>query len=1133
MMVQEYRLLTTFVQRVRHQLRLRRLLQSGLILLTVGLALLLLGVGVQSFLAVAPMVAVLYSASVLGVLGYLVYAVLLPALRAVSWRHALHAIETAYPALHDDLTHAVQLDPQLLTHDNPQGMALELVHALQQHTAQQIAVSTVSTVIRQRRLLGVPWCSLLVLTTALVAVLQPHLLGTALRMVVQPWSFLAIGALEIALTPDHVTIASGSNVVVQAHGMGRSVSTMALVVQRPGQADKRYPMEALGQGAFRYTFLRPQSSLTFYATAEGASSAVGSITVVPAPAIGHMALRYLFPDYTGLAERTQEGGGDIQALPGTQVHLSMQVNVPLAKGLLRLSSGREIPLSLHDQEARGTMLVLQEGNYVVELEDTHGIKNAPQPRYTVQVLPDITPKVTVRQPQDGLEVDETTSLQIVYEMEDDFGLQDAALVYASAGTEPQRIPLHRGRFPQRQVQDTFVWDMQQWPLPAAESIQFYLEVYDNDTISGPKKGVSNTVTLTVRSREREHQNLAQLQKDIAAALLDLLADHLDIAEHFRLWQEQAAAGTPTPSPDTLQQVQEQQQAAMERVDLIAQQLTKALDSVRNDVYSTYDTYANLQAVQRNLAHLQQVLLPQVQKSLLTITPTAPSAAQLQQPRQHLEAALQELERLSALAEQIAHNEKLHDLTQLSTKMLEQQNKLLSAFDTLKDFQGGEIPPEIQKMLDTLDAMMRDLMQAMAQLPMQMPDEFLNQQLGATQLAEMMRQLQEMREKLAAGDVEGARQLAEQLLKALSAMVAALQNMQQQARGGSMDAMGQQLLESANALDDLVKRQEKIVDETQEIDQEALRQLNEAQQKAFATLEQRLDRELQELSRLAWDLARQVRPQADMELPFQEAYQQLLRQLHALRKSLKDRDMPQVDAELTEAEQQLSWLQQRADRLAPADRGLPQQVQRALQHLNAARQALQNLPQDRHAMLTPPQRGQLGDLGQRQGGVQADTQALQQAFERLLPVMPFLPAEMGQHLRDALPFMGQAQGELHGQRSQSALPPAQAALEQLRQTQNNMQQAMQAMAQRGQMMGMPLPMLRQAGRLPFPDFIPQPQRDEQQEGTAGSSVRNFQLPDKEAYKVPRMFREDIMEALKEGFPERYKELIEQYYRNIIR
>jgi hypothetical protein len=83
-----------------------------------------------------------------------------------------------------------------------------------------------------------------------------------------------------------------------------------------------------------------------------------------------------------------------------------------------------------------------------------------------------------------------------------------------------------------------------------------------------------------------------------------------------------------------------------------------------------------------------------------------------------------------------------------------------------------------------------------------------------------------------------------------------------------------------------------------------------------------------------------------------------------------------------------------------------------------------------------------------------------------------------------------------------------------------------------MMGQSMPMLQQAGRLPMPGMM-QPQTGQQQSGAAGASVRNFQLPDKEAYKVPRMFREDIMEALKEGYPERYKELIEQYYRNIVR
>jgi DNA repair exonuclease SbcCD ATPase subunit len=527
-------------------------------------------------------------------------------------------------------------------------------------------------------------------------------------------------------------------------------------------------------------------------------------------------------------------------------------------------------------------------------------------------------------------------------------------------------------------------------------------------------------------------------------------------------------------------------------------------------------------------------MPQLQQSLQAVRPQSPSAAQLQPPKQQLESMIQELERLSSLAEHVANNEKLNDVAQLSNKLLEQQNKLLAALDNLpKDFPGGPIPPELQKMLDTLESLMQNLMQAMAQLPTTLPDEFLNRQLDNFPLSDMMQQLQEMRQKLAAGDLEGARQLAEQLLKSLSAMVAAMQNMKQQARGGALDAMSQQLLESSNKLTDLVKRQEKILEETQDIDQATLDQLNAAQQQAFDAAQQRLDRELNELSRLAAEMLRRTRQHPELDLAFQEAYQQLLRQLHTVRKSLQERDVPQVAEDLAEAERQLSSMQQRNEQLVQPDRTLQQQIGRAQQHVQTAQQALQGLPQDRQAMLNPGQRGQLSQLGQQQGGVRDDAQLLQQDMQRLLPLMPFLPAELAQQLQEALPFMGEAQGALKAHRSQQAVPPEQEALERLRNAQNGLQQAMQGMAQRGQMMGMSLPMLRQAGRFPTSDFMPQPNVDEQQGGAAGASVRNFQLPAKEAYKVPRMFREDIMEALKEGYPERFKELIEQYYRNIVR
>src|SRR5215510_9754629 len=101
MMVQEYHALAAFVQRVRRGLTLRHLLQSGIVLLTVCLTVLLLGVGVQYNVTLVPLVAPFYSLLALGLLVYLGLYVVRPALRSVSLRQVLTSIEETYPDLHD------------------------------------------------------------------------------------------------------------------------------------------------------------------------------------------------------------------------------------------------------------------------------------------------------------------------------------------------------------------------------------------------------------------------------------------------------------------------------------------------------------------------------------------------------------------------------------------------------------------------------------------------------------------------------------------------------------------------------------------------------------------------------------------------------------------------------------------------------------------------------------------------------------------------------------------------------------------------------------------------------------------------------------------------------------------------
>lgn len=1133
-MSQEYRFLAKFVRRVQRRLYQRRLLQGGVLAGTVALVLLLLGVAVQPLLPRLPLAAVIYSAvAVLAVLALVVY-VLRPALRWVTQKQVLARIEETYPGSHDDLRNALQLDAAALARTNPHGVSLDLVQALHRRVARQVADFTVRAVVCRRRLQGVVWCAMLVLAAVGVSRLQPGALDESWRMLTQPLSYLPARAMHITIEPRQAVIARGSNFEVQAQVSGRLPGSMQIRLRRDGEAAQAYDMEDQEPGVFRYTLLEPQASLSFQAVSGGFASEAGELKVVPDPAVGQLALRYLFPDYTGLPEQVQEGGGDIQALPGTQVRVSMRANVPLASGRLRFEVGDEVPLAItNGHELRGELLVMQNDAYVIEVEDLHGLKNSRLPRFTVQVQPDAVPTVEVTEPIDGVEVDETTTLRIRYQATDDFGLQNAALVYSGLAGGEQRVPMHQGRFDRSSVFETFAWNIQDWVLPDGDTLQFYVEVYDNDTISGPKRGVSETVTLRMRNREQEHDELEQLQEEVADAMLDLLADHLDLAAEFEAWQEHVEAGEEL-DPNALAQAQERQQEAEQRAEQLAEQVEEALARVQNDPYSSYESFADLQALQRNMQRLQNSLMPALQQSMQAMPPQNASPSQMSEPQDRLEDVLQELERMASLSEQIADNEKMQDLERLSTKMMEEQNALLSALDDLPpDFQGGELPPELQEMLDTLQSMMQQLMEAMAQMPTSVSDEFLNSQLDNLPLDDMSQQLQELREKLAEGDLEAAKKLAEELLKNLSAMVAAMQNMQQQASEGTMDAMGQQLMESANRLQDLAQRQEDILNDTQQIDQDAVKRLNEAQQQAFESARQTIEDELNALLRQLAEWAQRSRRQPDADRMFEEVARQTLRPVFDAMKHLADPDVPQAQQAMQKAQEQLNWMQQRAAQTMPDDAAMQQQSAQAQQHMQAAQQALDSLPQDRHAMLTPPQREQLGGLSQQQAGVQADAQQLAEELAQMMPLLPALPGDISQNVQDAVPFMEQARDALGNQQSQPAIPPEQAALERLRSANTSMQQAMQAMQQRGQMMGMSMPMLRQAGRMPIPGMLQQMRVDEREAGRMGTSVRNFQLPDKEAYKVPRMFREDIMEALQEGYPERYKERIEQYYRDIVR
>ncbi len=110
--------------------------------------------------------------------------------------------------------------------------------------------------------------------------------------------------------------------------------------------------------------------------------------------------------------------------------------------------------------------------------------------------------------------------------------------------------------------------------------------------------------------------------------------------------------------------------------------------------------------------------------------------------------------------------------------------------------------QISELAKTLAA----LQQALSQLAQQMPDDFMNaENMQGLGFNDMFRALEEIRKKLAQGDIEGARQMARDLFNQMAQMVASLQNAQRSAMNSSMGRMQGEMQRQSNELQEIAQR----------------------------------------------------------------------------------------------------------------------------------------------------------------------------------------------------------------------------------------------------------------------------------------------------------------------------------------
>jgi hypothetical protein len=1042
----DYGRLTRFLKGISFRLQLRSALDAVLLLASGMIVVLLGALCVDQGRGLFPYLPFFYAAGAIVFLAILFVFVFRRVAAAPPVDAVAKRLEEGFPRLGDDVTNSILLFQEFKGRSDERGMSGSLLSAQIRKTAREVCaieprlIVPLKSSLKHLRLL----LPLAVAFSAVVA-LDPASPGRSMALILHPLGAWPVKETKISVRPEGATILRGSRLLIVADVSGTPLDHLALRVWPEGRDARGIEMTARGEGRFSHEMVSVRDPFSYQVYQGGISSAVYRVRVVDPPDVARVRLTLIAPEYAGLPREVRDHGR-IEALKGTVVQLEASTTRKVQEARILMNEGNQLPLEIAGDKLTGEFPVLDSGSYSIRLKDDLGFENSDPVRYPIQLIPDRFPEAELIGPAQEFEISGTELIPLVYRASDDFGVASVKLAYQMAGEE-RVIPLKSGNTTRSVGPDTFRWDVSTLSLTPGERVTYRLEVWDNDSVSGPKAGYSKALTLIMRDDRARASREGQEAQEIADALLDLLADHLE---------EPSETKALDAAADAILKRVENKMARMEnRVERL-----------------------DYEALRKNLAALKQ--------RMSTASP---------------DAVTQDMERLALLAEDIAKRARMSEVEALAREIRNRQRRLVDRLNDFKAPLGRDALDALMKELKNLQDLVRSMMEAMSKMATRLPEEFANSQdVSGMDFQDFFKDLDEIQKKLMAGDLAGALEAAQRLLQALSEMMAALGKAGMQAGMSPFGRVQEEMGRQAGELDKILAEQKEILGETEGIDREIRRGIEEETGTRLMDFRDSVKESLRALDRL---------------LPPEE--KEAIEQLENL---LDGERLDRFTGAMKELESQL---------------GSRPEVRGRLEDLRKRAEALLS-PEGEP--VSPVLRERFPGLSSRQDELKERTARLSEKLEALSQLFPGMDSEILNDIQEATGSMGTSRDRLKEEDAPGAIPPEQDVIRRLSRSQQAMQQMGQQMAMRMQaarwgyqLVYDPRPGWYYGPWAPLPT-LPQPELNRPREkGYTGIDTEEFDPPSRDAYKVPKMFREQIMDNLKEGIPAPYRREVEKYFREL--
>jgi hypothetical protein len=812
------------------------------------------------------------------VLATLVGILVLAIARSTIWspgpeRLAL-AVEAKYPELKNRLIASLQLADKART--NPEHYSLALVDlTIRQATEMSDAIDFMEALDRRRLRRAARWAGLGFGAALLLTVLFPGLAKKSWDAYSRPLADYAEPIpYTLTVLPGSVEAVKFDDFRITARVEGSDLPKTVAILHRAegGQwrslGDIEPVVASKAPGAvsgltreFQHVLPQVKRDFEYYVVAGDRTSEVYTVTAVDRPRVGALRLEVFPPAYTNLPPLVLDANdGTVTAPMGSRVAMRVESNRDLSEAALVFADGTRHAMTVKGQSATTELVVRDNRTYHLALLDESGRSNPNPIEYTITAIPDREPSVDIVLPGHNVDLGEDMAVNLKIVARDDYGFSGMTLKtrWMSEGLERavREFAIPESRVAGERLEPAYFFDLADWGLMPEDVVYYYVEVRDNDAVSGPKTAISKTYAVRLPSLD---EMMAEFEEERATdmnALDRLLGAERELSKQLETLRRELAPQQELNWDDQkkVTDVAQRAQDLEKELDRLAENMQKQVAEAQEKKLASLEMLQKMMEAQKLFEEVATPEMREAQKrlqeALEKMNPEDIKRA-MQEMNFSQDEMIKRLDRTIAYLKRLQAEQKVDAMIRRLEEMAAQEEALnKQSRESPKDAQPNLAPPQ-ERLKERFDEFAEELAAAEAQLNeanLSSPEKTA----GFCQSAKnspASQQMKQAAQSMQSQDKKGAEQKTGEAAESMQQLLAQMKQFQKETNSQQQEQMAKELREALDKTMYLSEEQEKVINETGQLDPTSL-SLREmaARQEALRAATEQVAQQLMEMAK---------------------------------------------------------------------------------------------------------------------------------------------------------------------------------------------------------------------------------------------------------------------------------------------